>query len=34
MSILKWMMINLDIYLKHIHKILYEPINYLKRILI
>jgi hypothetical protein len=25
---------NLDTYIKHIHQVLYEPINYLKRILI
>jgi hypothetical protein len=34
MSIFKWMMINLDTHIKHIHQVLYESINYLKRILI
>jgi hypothetical protein len=28
------MVMNLDTYIEHIHKVLYEPINYLKRILI
>jgi hypothetical protein len=27
------MMMNLDIYIKHIHQVLYESLNFLKRIL-
>jgi hypothetical protein len=34
MSILKLMMMNLDIYIKHIHKVLYESDTFLKQILI
>jgi hypothetical protein len=28
------MMMNIEIYIEHIHKVLYETINYLKQILI
>ncbi|ONL97501.1 MADS box interactor-like [Zea mays] len=34
LSIFKWMVMNLDTYIKYIHQVLYESNNYLKRILI